>query len=106
MIEKKHIVRLTEAERDVLREIVETQNGSREKVRRAKILLRVDANGPNLPDPQIARQLVCRQQTVYNVRFRYAKGGLEESLCRKQRSRPQQSGSNQEQIDPQTEPES
>jgi hypothetical protein len=43
---KKFIVRLSDEERDVCREIVEKLKGSSQKVRRAQILLKADADGP------------------------------------------------------------
>ena len=50
---KKYIVRLSEEERTTLEKIVKKFKGSSEKVRRAQILLKADANGPNWKDKRI-----------------------------------------------------
>ena len=46
MPQKRYIVRLTAQEREVCRETVRKLNGSSEKVRRAQVLLKADADGP------------------------------------------------------------
>ena len=51
---KKYIVRLTDAEREVLREVVGKFKGSSQKVRRAQVLLKADAEGPAWTDAEIA----------------------------------------------------
>ena len=43
-MKKKYVVRLTEAERNQLSEVVKKQQGHNQKVRRAQILLQADAN--------------------------------------------------------------
>ena len=54
MPEKRYIVRLTAEEREVCQQTVGKGNGSREKVRRAQILMQADADGPAWTDQQIA----------------------------------------------------
>lgn len=44
---KKFIVRLSDEERVVCREMIKKLKGSSEKVRRAQILLKADADGPH-----------------------------------------------------------
>jgi predicted GNAT family N-acyltransferase len=61
MPEKKHIVRLTAQEREICRQRVRKLKGSGEKVRRARILLKADADGPGWTDQQIADAL-CKPQ--------------------------------------------
>ena len=46
-MEKKYIVRLTDEERATLRRVIKKLQGSSEQVRRAHMLLKADANGPN-----------------------------------------------------------
>ena len=46
-MQKKYIVRLTDEERQTLRSVVKKLSGTSQKVRRAQILLKADANGPN-----------------------------------------------------------
>jgi len=43
---KKYIVRLSDEERAVLREVIKQLKGSSQKVRRAQILLKADVDGP------------------------------------------------------------
>ena len=43
---KKYIVRLSDQERGVCRDIVKRLKGTSEKVKRAQILLKADADGP------------------------------------------------------------
>ncbi len=51
---KKYIVRLSEAERKTCEEVVKKLKGSSQKARRARILLKVDADGPDWCDQQVA----------------------------------------------------
>ena len=53
-MQKKYVVRLTDQERDELEGVVKKLKGTGQKVRRAKILLKADADGPNWTDRQIA----------------------------------------------------
>ena len=85
---KKFIVRLTEQERESLREITKKLKGSSEKVRRANILLMADANGPNWKDSQIAEAYNCSPQTVENVRRRLVMDGFEAALSGVRRKDP------------------
>jgi hypothetical protein len=56
---KKYVVRLADAERDTLQQIVGKFKGSSPKVRRAQVLLKSDADGPDWTDAKIADALVC-----------------------------------------------
>ena len=87
-MQKKYIVRLTDQERDVLMAVVKKLKGSSQKVRRAQILLKADANGPNWTDRQIAEAFSCRTKTVENVRQRLVERGFEETLNGAQRISP------------------
>ena len=77
---KKYVVRLTEVERQTLWEIVKKLKGSSQKVRRAQILLRSDADGPDWTDARIAEAFGCRTQTVENIRQRLVSLGFELTL--------------------------
>ncbi len=85
---KKYIVRLSEKERSKLEEIVKKLKGTSEKVRRANVLLKADAAGPNWKDAKIAEAFSCRRQTVENVRRRLVTEGFEAVLNRKKRETP------------------
>jgi hypothetical protein len=87
-MEKKYIVRLSDEERETLVGVVKTLKGSSQKVKRAQILLKADANGPNWTDAKIAEAFSCRRQTVEEIRQRLVTEGFEETLCGKQRPQP------------------
>ena len=87
-MEKKYIVDLNEAERSVLVEIAKTLNGSSQKVKRARILLKADVNGPAWTDARIAEACDCRIKTVENIRQRLVEDGFEVALNGKKRETP------------------
>ena len=77
---KKYIVRLSEAERQTLEQIVRKLNGSSQKVRRAQVLLKADADGPAWTDAKIAEAYGCRTKTVENIRERLVTEGFDVTL--------------------------
>jgi hypothetical protein len=85
---KKYMVRLTDEERGVLQMVVKKLKGTGEKVRRAQILLKADADGPNWTDQQIAEAFSCRTRTVEGIRQRLVERGFQETLDRAQRATP------------------
>lgn len=85
---KKYIVRLSAEERGVCQNIVQRLKGSSEKVKRAQILLRADADGPAWTDAKIAEAQDCSVRTVENVRERLVTEGFEAALERKHRATP------------------
>jgi hypothetical protein len=80
---KKYIVRLTDSERDICREVIRKLKGTSEKVRRAQMLSKADADGPAWTDARIADAFSCRTKTVENVRQRFVELGFEQTLNRK-----------------------
>jgi hypothetical protein len=87
-MDKKYIVRLTDQERDELASVIKKLKGTSEKVRRAHILLKADADGPNWIDYRIAEAFDCRTKTVENVRQRLVEYGFREALERSKRKTP------------------
>ena len=87
-MEKKYIVRLTDEERATLRDVVERLKGSSQKVRRAQVLLKADADGPGWTDKQIAEAFGCRTKTVENIRQRLVLEGFEVALEGKRPATP------------------
>ena len=85
---KKYIVRLSDAERVVCQDVVKRLKGSSEKVKRAQILLKADADVFGWPDAKIAEAFDCRVQTVENLRKRLVMEGFESVLDRKPRTTP------------------
>lgn len=87
-MKKKYVVRLSEEEKSILQEIVKKLKGSSQRVRRAQILLKADADGPNWTDQRIAEAFDCRTQTVENVRESLCLNGFEIALNGKKREEP------------------
>ena len=87
-MEKKYIVRLSDAERETLRGVIKKLKGPAGKVRRAQVLLKADAEGPNWTDQRIAEAFGCRTKTVENIRQRLVTEGFEITLCGKRRETP------------------
>ena len=85
---KKYIVRLSEQERQVCTEVIKKLKGSSQKVRRAQILLKADADGPSWPDVQMAEAFDCRVQTIENLRKRLVTEGFALALEGKKRETP------------------
>jgi len=80
---KKYIIRLTDSEREICCEVIGKLKGTSEKVRRAQMLLKADADGPAWTDARIADAFSCRTKTVENVRQRFVELGFEQTLNRK-----------------------
>ena len=76
-MKKKYIVRLDADERRTLTGVIKTLSGSSQKVRRAQVLLKADADGPAWTDVEIADAFGCRRQTVENVRERFVTDGFD-----------------------------
>ena len=87
-MQKKYIVRLSADERNQLKEVVKKLKGTSQRVRRAQILLKADADGPNWTDQKIADAFDCRQKTVENVRKCLVTEGFEAALNGKKRETP------------------
>ena len=87
-MQKKYIVRLSKQERNTLREVVKKLKGGSQKVRRAQILLKADADGPAWNDARIAEAFGCRRQTVEMLRQRLVECGFQETLDGKKRANP------------------
>ncbi len=84
---KKYVVRLTDAEREILNGLVKKRRVSAQKVLRARVLLKADVDGPNWTDTQIAGAFECRTKTVENIRERFVTEGFEITLNSKPKSR-------------------
>jgi hypothetical protein len=61
-MQKKYIVRLSDEERLVCQTVIKKLKGSSQKVRRAQILLKADADGFCWTDAKIAEAFNCRTQ--------------------------------------------
>jgi hypothetical protein len=77
---RRHIVKLTAAERKQLSEMVRNGQSPERQLLKARILLRADQGWR---DADIARALNANDTLVYDVRRRSTEGGLEAALLRK-----------------------
>jgi transposase len=81
---KKVVVRLTADQRRTLERVVGTGEHPALTTRRARILLKADADGPDAwTDEQIAQALDTTRMTVSRVRQQFAAFGLDATLHRK-----------------------
>ena len=87
-MQKKYIVRLNEQEREELQYVVKKLSGTSQKVRRAQILLKADADGPAWTDARIADAFGCRTKTIENIRQRLVERGFPETLDGQRREVP------------------
>jgi hypothetical protein len=85
---KKYIVRLRDQERDELSAVIKKRKGTSQKVQRARILSKADANGPNWTDQRIAEAFGCRTRTIEKLRQRLVEGGFRETLDGVKRESP------------------
>jgi len=87
-MKKIYVVRLTDQERIELQGVVKKLKGTGQKVRRAQILLKADADGPNWTDERIAEAFSCRTRTVEKIRQRLVERGFDETLHGVVRAQP------------------
>ncbi len=66
-------------------EVVKKLKGTSQKVRRAQILLKADADGPAWTDARTAEAFHCRVQTIENLRKRLVTEGFQQALDGKKR---------------------
>jgi hypothetical protein len=86
-MQKKYVVRLTDTEREILTGLLKRQRVAVQKVRRARILLKADADGPNWADARIAEAFDCRTRSVECLRERLVTEGFEVALHGRPKSR-------------------
>jgi|SRR5215510_2558705 len=89
---KTYIVRLTDDERQGLLQLTKSGKAAAYKIKHARILLQVDANGPNWSAAHVAQALHCHGNTVRNVRQRFVDQGLEAAVVRKKQVKPSRQG--------------
>ena len=87
-MQKKYIVRLSDQERQELQGVVKKLKGTSQRVRRAQVLLKADADGPAWSDSKISDAFGCRIKTVENIRQRLVENGFRETLDGKRREKP------------------
>jgi hypothetical protein len=85
---KKSVVRLSDAERGVCQEILKHLKGSSQKFRRAQMLLKANADGPGWPEVRMAEACNGREQTLEHLRKRLVTEGFAWALEGKRRRAP------------------
>jgi hypothetical protein len=85
---KKYIVRLSQTEQGLLREMVCKGKAAAYKIKHANILLKVNADGPDWSDEETAEAFGCHPNTVRNVRQRLVEQGFEAALNRRKQEQP------------------
>lgn len=85
---KKYIVRLTDAERSELANLVKKGKTPAYRIKHANILLAIDADGPRWTDEKTAEAYRCNRNTVTNTRQRFVEQGFEAAIDRKKREEP------------------
>lgn len=71
---------MTDDEREILNRLIGKPRVCAQKVRRARVLLEADADGPGWPDAKIAEALDCRTKSVENIRQRLVTEGFDVAL--------------------------
>jgi len=87
-MEKIYIVRLSDTERSQLWEVVKKLKDSPQKVKRANLLLKADADGLNWKNQDIADTFFCTRQCVENLQKRFVTEGFDITLNGQKRERP------------------
>jgi Homeodomain-like domain len=87
---KKYVVKLSEAERNRLDEMIHKGKSSAQTLMKARILLKADVSeaGEGWSDSRIIEALDTSATTVYRTRQQLVEAGFEAVLSRKQRARP------------------
>lgn len=83
-VRDKVVVKLAKHEREALRRMLRSGSHSAAMLRRAQILLKTDADGPDAwPDERIAEALDTTRMTVSRVRQQFVAEGLDSTMHRK-----------------------
>jgi hypothetical protein len=88
VMNKKYIVRLSDAERAPLTALTRKGKAATSKIRHAHLLLKADAAGPAWTDARIAERFSVRVTTVLGVRQCFVEQGLAAALNRKPQAQP------------------
>ena len=81
----KYLIRLTDEERNACQTVIKKLKCSSEKVRRAQILLKADADGPGWRDVRLRRLSTAGCKRL-RIRKRLVTEGFEQALERKKRA--------------------
>ncbi len=84
-MKQKHVVRLSDAEREQLQELIAQGTAPARKLAHARVLLKADRGpgGPGWVDERIAEAVEISQPTVARIRRQYVAQGLAAALNRR-----------------------
>jgi hypothetical protein len=87
---KKYIVKLSEAERNRLQELINKGKSSANRLLKARILLKADASeqGENWSDCWMVKALATSESTIRRVRRQFVEQGVDAVLKRKRSTPP------------------
>jgi transposase len=88
----KNSIELTQEQRALLEEVISTGKAAARKIQHAQILLKIDSgkDGPNWSDEQIQEAYGASSSTVWRIRQRFLKHGVEDAINRRpQPERPE-----------------
>jgi transposase len=85
---KKYIVRLTDGERQQLKELISKGKAAAQKIKHANILLKIDADSEAWTDEKAADAFSVHVNTVRSIRQRFVEEGLEAAVGRKKQDHP------------------
>ena len=84
---KMFVVRLSHSERKTLNDLIKKQRVAAQRVLRAQVLLKADADGPRWTDAKIAEAFDCQRQTVERIRERFVVEGFDVTINGKPKRR-------------------
>lgn len=87
-MKKRYIGRLTEEERQELREVAKKVKSSAHKFMHVNIHFKADADGPAWTDKKIMESFLISKNTVIVTKRRYIEQGFEAALNRKKQDHP------------------
>jgi transposase len=82
-MEKKYVVKLTEADRLTLNKLIKNGNDTAKRHKIAKVLLKADETEQRLSDEEVVEGLNVSLSTVQRIRKKYVSGGLEKVFEKK-----------------------
>lgn len=85
---KKYIVRLTDEEHAMLKDLTDKGKAAAAKIKHANVLLKIDADGLNWRDESASEAFSCSLRTIFSIRQRFVEQGVEAALERKKRENP------------------
>jgi len=88
LVKQLNVVKLFPSQRKKLKSWLQGGKRGALELRRMRILLLADVNGPAWTDKRIAEAMPCSRLTVGNVRRCFVERGFNGALCRKKQAKP------------------